>query len=95
LLHVWLDCCTIPGRLYDNTSVGKDKSALDTETRLIGQLDLLVVRPCLMELLDRGLNGRLTLVSAPAGFGKPTPISSRLEGMAAAREEGPEPPLAA
>jgi LuxR family maltose regulon positive regulatory protein len=39
----------------------------------------LVPRPRLMERLDAGLPGRLTLISAPAGFGKTTLVSSWLE----------------
>jgi LuxR family maltose regulon positive regulatory protein len=35
-----------------------------------------VVRPRLLRLLDRGLERRLTLVSAPAGFGKTTLLSA-------------------
>src|SRR4051794_5288488 len=35
-----------------------------------------VARPRLLRLLDRGLERRLTLVSAPAGFGKTTLISA-------------------
>jgi LuxR family maltose regulon positive regulatory protein len=34
-----------------------------------------VARPRLTERLDRGLERRLTLVSAPAGFGKTTLIA--------------------
>jgi len=37
-----------------------------------------VVRPRLIERLNEGLQGRLTLVSAPAGFGKTTLLSSWL-----------------
>jgi LuxR family maltose regulon positive regulatory protein len=83
-------------------------SAPDTETRELEQLDLLraklhrprvtrdlVVRPRLLELLNRGLDGRLILVSAAAGFGKTTLISSWLKGMAATSGEGPGPPPAA
>jgi len=32
----------------------------------------LVSRPSLIERLDAGLGGKLTLISAPAGFGKTT-----------------------
>ncbi len=32
----------------------------------------IITRPRLKELLDRGLNGKLSLISAPAGFGKTT-----------------------
>ncbi|HLO16442.1 MAG TPA: hypothetical protein VK206_16540, partial [Anaerolineales bacterium] len=35
----------------------------------------LVQRPHLLEDLDAGLSGKLTLVSAPAGFGKTTMVS--------------------
>ena len=34
----------------------------------------LVPRPRLYEKLDAGLNGRVTLISAPAGYGKTTPV---------------------
>ncbi len=43
-----------------------------------------VARPRLLEQLDRGLAGRLILLSAPAGFGKTTLLSEWL-----ARESGP------
>jgi LuxR family transcriptional regulator, maltose regulon positive regulatory protein len=35
----------------------------------------LVSRPCLIEKLNNGLSGQLTLISAPAGFGKTTLVS--------------------
>ncbi len=54
----------------------------------------LVVRPRLLELLDHGLDSRLILVCAPAGFGKTTLISSWLDGMAAAGGDRPAPPAA-
>ncbi len=38
-----------------------------------------IPRPHLMERLDAGLPGKLTLISAPAGFGKTTLVSSWLE----------------
>src|SRR5687767_11597672 len=34
-----------------------------------------VLRPHLIERLNRGLNGKLSLISAPAGFGKTTLVS--------------------
>lgn len=40
-----------------------------------------VDRPRLNEQLDRGLEGALTLVCAPAGFGKSTMISAWLDGL--------------
>jgi LuxR family maltose regulon positive regulatory protein len=35
----------------------------------------LVSRPRLIERLNAGLHRKLTLISAPAGFGKTTPVS--------------------
>ena len=49
----------------------------------------LVVRPRLLELLDRGLDGQVTLVSAPAGFGKTTLVSSWIEGNMASPSPSP------
>jgi LuxR family maltose regulon positive regulatory protein len=43
----------------------------------------LVERPRLHETLDRGEERKLTLVSAPAGFGKTTLLSKWLEARAA------------
>lgn len=45
----------------------------------------LVPRPRLSERLNQGLNGRLTLISAPAGYGKTTLISEWLQQR---KEEG-------
>ena len=39
-----------------------------------------VVRPRLRELLGRGAESRLTLVSAPAGFGKTTALADAVQG---------------
>jgi LuxR family maltose regulon positive regulatory protein len=82
-------------------------SASDPEVRKIDQIGLLraklnrprvtrdlVVRRRLLELLDGGLDRGLTLVSAPAGFGKTTLVSSWLKGMAAAGAGGAAPPAA-
>ncbi|MCB8950083.1 MAG: LuxR family transcriptional regulator [Ardenticatenaceae bacterium] len=41
----------------------------------------LVTRPRLIETLNQGLNGKLTLISAPAGFGKTTLISSWIDAL--------------
>jgi LuxR family maltose regulon positive regulatory protein len=37
-----------------------------------------MLRPRLMELLDEGLDGKVTLISAPAGYGKTTVLSQLL-----------------
>lgn len=42
----------------------------------------LVARPRLLSLLDEALTGKLTLVSAPAGFGKTTLVSTWLQSSA-------------
>ncbi len=39
----------------------------------------LVARPCLIDRLNAGLRGKLTLVSAPAGFGKTSLLSAWIE----------------
>jgi len=51
----------------------------------------LVPRPRLIERLNAGLHRKLTLVSAPAGFGKTTLLSewTHLSRRAAAGERGP------
>ncbi|MCJ7551360.1 MAG: helix-turn-helix transcriptional regulator, partial [Anaerolineae bacterium] len=41
----------------------------------------LVVRPHLVAQLDSGLRRRLTLVSAPAGFGKTTLVAAWADGL--------------
>jgi len=58
----------------------------------------LVPRPRLFEKLDQGLRGRLILVSAPAGFGKTTLLSSWVQAQASpapAWAVGAEPELSA
>jgi LuxR family maltose regulon positive regulatory protein len=41
----------------------------------------LVLRPRLIEQLNKGLHKKLTLISAPAGFGKTTLITEWLENL--------------
>ena len=48
---------------------------LNTKLFIPSGLSELVARPHLIERLNAGLNGKLILVSAPAGFGKTTLIS--------------------
>ena len=47
-----------------------------------------VPRPRLIERLNEGLHRKLTLISAPAGFGKTTLVSEWVAGPAAARSPG-------
>ena len=51
-----------------------------------------VPRPRLTEWLNHAISNPLTLVCAPAGFGKSTLVSSWLEGMTAGRG-GELPPM--
>lgn len=56
-------------------------SVLPTKLR-IPQIDTYcVVRPRLMDLLDAGMRRRLTLVTAPAGYGKTTAVAAWIHGM--------------
>ncbi len=55
--------------------------------------DGLVPRPRLTRLLDAGLQGALTLIIAPAGFGKTTLVSAWLESRAP-QGRGDDPPAA-
>jgi LuxR family transcriptional regulator, maltose regulon positive regulatory protein len=47
----------------------------------------LVIRPRLLERLNQGLNGRLTVVSGAAGYGKSTLVSSWIESLADGRDQ--------
>ncbi|MCL4296844.1 MAG: AAA family ATPase [Anaerolineae bacterium] len=58
---------------------------LTTKLYIPPTLPHLVPRPRLSERLSQGLNGRLTLISAPAGYGKTTLISEWLQQR---KEEG-------
>jgi LuxR family maltose regulon positive regulatory protein len=51
----------------------------------------LVERPRLLEWLDSGIECPLTLIVAPAGYGKTTLICTWLERLAAEREKGASP----
>jgi LuxR family maltose regulon positive regulatory protein len=52
----------------------------------------LVPRPRLIERLNAGLNRRLTLISAPAGFGKTTLLSTWLHHLQDRQAGAPAPP---
>ncbi|MCC6188411.1 MAG: hypothetical protein IT318_05225, partial [Anaerolineales bacterium] len=57
---------------------------IDTKLSLPPARAGLVPRPRLTSLLDRGVNGPLTLLCAPAGFGKTALLAEWIEGHAAA-----------
>lgn len=54
---------------------------LDTKLYLPPPRPNAVLRPCLIERLDEGLQSRLILVSAPAGFGKTTLVCEWMAGL--------------
>ena len=60
-------------------------SAILLQTKLFvpPQRSSLVARPRLIGTLNQGLAGKLTLISAPAGFGKTTLVSSWLDSLQA------------
>jgi LuxR family maltose regulon positive regulatory protein len=68
---------------------GESKRADGTRVLIDAKLDVpkpppgLVVRPDLIDRLDRGRHGRVTLVSAPAGYGKTTLVAQWLDRDAA------------
>ena len=62
------------------------KTLLATKLNIPQLRPALIPRPRLIEKLNAGLNGRLTLVSAPAGFGKTTLVTDWLNQLSS----GPE-----
>lgn len=56
---------------------------LETKVHVPRRRRGLVARPRLLERLDRGTEAALTLVSAPAGFGKTTVLTDWLASVAA------------
>lgn len=54
----------------------------------------LVPRPRLIEILNQGLAGKLTLISAPAGFGKTTLVSSWIDALQTESEDSSPMPIA-
>ena len=54
----------------------------------------LVPRPRLIETLNHGLAGKLTLISAPAGFGKTTLISSWIDALQTEKDAPSPAPIA-
>jgi LuxR family transcriptional regulator, maltose regulon positive regulatory protein len=51
----------------------------------------LVLRPRLLERLNHGLNGRLTVVSGPPGYGKSTLVGSWIDSMAGGPDHDSHP----
>ena len=62
----------------------KTKPILDTKLYIPPPRPKVVLRPRLIEGLNEGLQRKLTLISAPAGFGKTTLVSEWVNGC-----EGP------
>jgi LuxR family maltose regulon positive regulatory protein len=60
----------------------QDSTLLTTKLYIPPPLPNLVERPRLIERLNEGLHRKLTLISAPAGFGKTTVVSEWLAGCA-------------
>src|SRR5207245_10984829 len=54
---------------------------LATKLYIPGLRPNVVSRPRLLERLNEGLHRKLTLISAPAGFGKTTLVSEWVEGI--------------
>jgi LuxR family maltose regulon positive regulatory protein len=54
---------------------------LETKISLPKYRSKILSRPRLYERLDQGLNGTLTLISAPAGYGKTTLITSWVKNL--------------
>ena len=56
-------------------------SILETKISLPKYRSKILSRPRLFERLDKSLNGTLTLISAPAGYGKTTLITSWVKNL--------------
>jgi ATP/maltotriose-dependent transcriptional regulator MalT len=84
-----------PFRGHFTNMPDKDRILLNTKLHRPPLPHDLVERSRLVELLDTGIESPLTLVCAPAGFGKSTMVSTWLERMAARRgEDVPSLPFA-
>ena len=66
----------------------QDVSLLTTKLYIPPVRPELVPRPRLVERLNQGLNRKLTLVSAPAGFGKTTLVTEWLQRLRATSPQG-------
>ncbi|MGH2355992.1 MAG: hypothetical protein ACRDJN_30670, partial [Chloroflexota bacterium] len=70
------------------TTLGDAGPLLETKLYAPRRRRGLVPRPGLSERLDRGAEAKLTLVSAPAGFGKTTLLAGWLAEWVAAAPAG-------
>jgi LuxR family transcriptional regulator, maltose regulon positive regulatory protein len=68
--------------------MGMPAPLLETKLYVPGPRPGRVARPRLVELLDHGAASKLTLVSAPAGFGKTTVLADWLAGRTAGASDG-------
>lgn len=71
----------------DSTAVAPSRPLLETKLYRPRVRRQTVARPRLHETLDLGIEGRVTLISAPAGFGKSTLLGAWLTDVSA-REQG-------
>ncbi len=69
--------------------VGMASPLIDTKFYAPRRRSEIVPRPLLNERLDRGARTKLTLVSAPAGFGKSTLVAEWLPAASAADPSWP------
>lgn len=65
----------VPSRTDPSTSVSQQYPLLRTKLYIPPARPSLVPRPRLTERLNEGMTRKLTLISAPAGFGKTTLLS--------------------
>ena len=80
----WAACCTLPGdhggRMVSYTvrgmSCAMSTQILTTKLYIPPPPPHAILRPRLAARLNAGLHGKLTLISAPAGFGKTTLVSA-------------------
>src|SRR5260370_15410664 len=87
----------VPGPVPTSPSGQREQDGplLAPKLRLPRLYASLVTRPRLLTRLDAGLEGKLTLLSAPAGFGKTTLVSQWIADLSTHQsDQHPLPPVA-
>lgn len=69
------------------------KRTVPTKLRVPEIETRLILRPHLMRLLDEGLRRKLTLVSAPAGYGKTTSVATWIRALGDRSSQPPHPEI--